>query len=164
MRLTREIYLLDPLKRTLFILETSSCKTITEIKKAIDCESVDAILLDGEHVLYFDDEGLKPGIDNYTIIEGHPDPLVGKILIMHRELEESVLFADPQEILSKLRSYRPVVDPIIQIVETGSENITTFLSAVNGFTARIVEIDLVVRRLSMANVDQLFSRGGKAFA
>ncbi len=160
MRLTRVIYLLDPIKRTLFILETSSCRTITEIKKAIDCDSVDAVFIDGEHVIYFDDDGLKPGIDNYTIIDGHPDPFVGKIMIMHRELDESVLFADPQEILSKLRSYRSVIDPIIQTVETGSENITTFLSAVNGFTTRIVEIDLVVRRLSMNNVSQLFSRGG----
>lgn len=158
MRLTRKIYLLDPVEKTLFALDTYGCKTVADIKEMIDCESVDAIFFDSDHVLYFDDDGLKRGVDHYTMVDGHPDPLVGKLLIMHRELECSVLFTSPEIFLAKLRCYKPVLDPVIETVETVDGNVTKFLSAVTGFDTRIVEVKVSVRRHSLARTGLKFPR------
>lgn len=145
----REVYLLDPHLECLFILNVKELITAAEIKTLIGSDSVDVLGFDSDHLIYFDDEGLRSGINHYTMLEGHPDPLVGKLLIAHRDLTRSVVFISPVEFLARLRCYKPVIDPVIESIETKYGHLTTFISAVTGFQTRIQATPIVIRHLDM---------------
>lgn len=145
----REVYLLDPYLECLFVLDVEDLITAAEIKNLIGSDSVDVIGFDSDHLIYFDDEGLRSGINHYTMLQGHPDPLVGKLLISHRDLTRSVVFISPLEFLDQLTCYKPVIDPVIESIETKEGRLTTYISAVTGFQTRIQATAFVIRHLDI---------------
>jgi len=74
-------YLLDIFSATLKPVTVDSANTLRDIYRQIGYSLVDIVAIGDRHVLYCDDEGLVEGLAGFTILEGHPSPLAGNLLI-----------------------------------------------------------------------------------
>lgn len=144
MMLQSTVYILDP-HRAQFRIECVRDLTEAAIEQLTQSDSVDSIAFDGEHALYFDDCGLKEGISHYTLLEGYPDPLVGILVLAPRKgapaLRPTISLA---EAAARFQLFRPVMDPIIKSSRISKGDMTSYISAVDSFTARIEQVPLQI--------------------
>mgnify|MGYP001430075340 CR=1 FL=1 len=137
------VYVLDP------VLAQFRAQLVPElspdaIREIIECTAVDSIPFDSEHTLYFDDEGLRNGLSHYTMLDGFPDPLIGKLLLAASSARNKAPLIPIGEAAARFHSYRPVIDPVIRSDRISRNDVTSFISAVEGFTARIERYDLKI--------------------
>ena len=85
------------------ILIDPEAKTITEVQydgnyksiyKLIDCETFTFVGIDGENVIFVDDEGLFKEPKHFFIWKGYPQPLSGKGLILDTDDEGDSIATD----------------------------------------------------------------------
>ena len=79
---TRIAYVLDPQMAVFRQAKLSEGEGFKAIKNEIGSDAIDTLHLDSDHSLFFDDEGLRGSITHYTMLEGHPDPLAGRLLLL----------------------------------------------------------------------------------
>lgn len=141
----RIAYVLDPYLAVLRQSELSDRAELTAIEAEIGCDAVDSIRYDADHTLFFDDSGLRDGITHYTRLEGYPDPLVGKLVLLHSDSNEQKPTLSMQDVLARFQCYRAVMDPIIKTSSTVTADLTNFISGVTGFTLRIEQFSIAIR-------------------
>ena len=142
MKQDRIVYVLDPVLATLAITRLPDGDEIVAYKEIIGCDGVDDVRFDRTHSLYFNDEGLVDGITHYAMLEGHPDPLVGRLIIASTDKARPKPTVLANTIISRISCYRAVMDPVIETTEAVSEGMTTYVSAVTGFTLRIAPVSI----------------------
>lgn len=138
------VFILDPDLGQLRVVSIFDLSDIS-IRLALCCDAVDNMPFDDSHTLYFNDEGIHSGISHYILMAGHPDPIVGPALLAPRPglgLARPTLL--PQMAAARFRLFRPVMDPIITSKRVCVGDMTTFVSAVEGFNTRIEEVSFEV--------------------
>jgi hypothetical protein len=112
------------------------------IADAIDCDVVDVITFDGAHSLYFDDAGLRNGLNHYMMLDGYPDPLIGKLLLLSNSAEEPSV--SMLEVAGRIQLFKPVLDPVIVATLFEADDVVFHISAVEKFTSRIERFAITV--------------------
>ncbi|MER9651432.1 DUF3846 domain-containing protein [Mesorhizobium sp. M0199] len=86
-------YLLDS-ETTLFrAVEFPAGNSYKPLYDLISCQMIEVVRLDERHSLFVDEEGLGDGLSAFTIFEGYPQPLAGKIVLVGGDGSE--LYASP---------------------------------------------------------------------
>src|SRR5690606_11142997 len=99
--------------------------------------AVDTVAFDRQHTVYFNDEGLQNGISHYITIHGQPDPVVGVlVLLANPETGSRKPLIPIENAVSAFSLYRPVMDPIVTAARASHGDVTTFVSAIEGFATR----------------------------
>lgn len=139
----RMVYILDPYLAIFRSAAICGRDIVSEIRQLVGAAGIDSFALDHDHSLYFDDAGLKDGITHYSMVDGHPDPLVGRLIIASSgDTVTPTLSA--QTALSRIHCYHPVMDPVIEKSRSETGQITVFLSAVTGFKLRIAPLEISI--------------------
>lgn len=68
MRIRHTIYAITPADGFIRVRHISSFSDST-LRKEIGCQGVSSLHVEGEHIVYYDDEGLRDGIDHYFQLE-----------------------------------------------------------------------------------------------
>ena len=93
-------YLIDPYECTITQVEYSG--DFEEIYKLIDCDYFDCVgFNEFRDTLYVDDEGLYKDNKEFFMIDGYPQPLVGKALVLGTNREGDSIA--PKISLTKLK-------------------------------------------------------------
>lgn len=80
-------YLIDPVERTIIKVEVSP-NDLGTYYRALDCETFTlAAFNDIGDVVFVDDDGLLKGPTSFFLIEGYPQPLAGKGLVLGTDPE-----------------------------------------------------------------------------
>ncbi|MCM2476100.1 hypothetical protein HGO38_21725 [Rhizobium sp. CG5] len=140
MRRRKTVYLLDPFLATLRRAAISDKREAEDIKTLIGCDGVDAVAFDEAHSVYFDDVGLNVGITGYTTIDGHADPLGGRLVITHNDAYQNAPAISLEACVLRLNVFRAVMDPIIDTSRAETGELITFISVVTGFRLRIASV------------------------
>ncbi|MCA1444661.1 hypothetical protein I6F07_31710 [Ensifer sp. IC4062] len=103
------VYLLDP-ETTLFrAVELAGAVSVKPISDLLGCE-----VAHESHWLFVDEEGLRPGVTAFTIFDGYPQPLGGKIILAGDKRSES--YHSPSinigDAAAHFQCCRPVIDPV----------------------------------------------------
>jgi len=141
----RIAYVLDPYLAVFRQSELSNRTERAAIEAEIGCEAADSIRYDADHTLFFDDGGLRDGITHYTMLEGYPDPLVGKLVLLHSDFSEQKPTLSMQRALARFQCYRAVMDPIIKTSSTVKDDLTNFITGVSEFKLRIEQVVIAIR-------------------
>jgi hypothetical protein len=128
-------YLLDIFSATLKPVTVDSANTLRDIYRHIGCSLVDIVAIGDRHVLYCDDEGLTEGLSGFTVLEGHPSPLAGNLLITgtNADGETTSVTGSIETIAALLTVVRPVLDPVFETIDGPN----VFGSRVRSFRARL---------------------------
>lgn len=105
------------------------------LRNLVDCEALGTLSFDADHTLYFDDEGLVDSLNHYMLLDGHPDPLIGKVLLLANERAAPTI--SMAEMIARLNLYKPVLDPVLKAAATTRADVVYYLSAVEKFVPRI---------------------------
>ncbi|WP_026617528.1 hypothetical protein [Ensifer aridi] len=108
------VYLLDP-ETTLFrAVELAGAVSIKPISDLLGCEVTQMVRFDESHWVFADEEGLRPGTTAFTIFDGYPQPLDGKIVLAGNDGSESYHspLIDIGDAAAHFQCCRPVIDPV----------------------------------------------------
>lgn len=81
MTTTATVYLLDPEAGTIQAAEVAAPSAFSHTYGLIGCQLVEVVPFDTNHVLIVDEEGLRDGLTAFTVFDGYPQPLAGKIVL-----------------------------------------------------------------------------------
>ncbi|MCT7377964.1 protein psiB [Chelativorans salis] len=136
---TTILYVLDP-ETTIFRGVTVSADAgIKGIYELIGSRKIDAVLFDERHSLYLNNDGLKDGLTAYTIFDGYPQPLAGK-LVLAAESRDRLYRTPLMSLTAAARHFeccRPVLDPVYATGCGSNRKGMLFVGALCGFQARI---------------------------
>jgi hypothetical protein len=93
-------YLIDPYKHTVTKVDYSG--HYEDIYKLLDCDTFDCVGFNGFDTVYIDDEGLYKDDKEFFCIDGYPQPLCGKALVLGTNRHGDSIA--PKIGLTKLRS------------------------------------------------------------
>ena len=98
-------FLIDPAKQT--VSEIEFYGDWREINRLIGSETFDCVTINGKgDVVFVDDEGLLKGLDRFFSVQGYPEPLVGRGLVLGCDAEgETVEPAINLGLLSQLVAF-----------------------------------------------------------
>lgn len=133
------IYLLDP-DTTIFRPMTVPTDTgFKPIYQQIGCRLVDLVRFDDRHYLFVDEDGLSEGMTSFTIFDGYPQPLAGKIVLAG--MDGPMGFSTPQISLhdagKRFECCRPVLDPVFSSTDYHTPDGYIGFRGLKGFQARI---------------------------
>ncbi|MES0000949.1 DUF3846 domain-containing protein [Mesorhizobium sp. M0051] len=113
-------YLLDPETTIFRAVEFPAGNSYKPLHDLIGCRMTEVVRFDERHSLFVDEEGLREGLSAFTIFEGYPQPLAGKIVLVGGDGCE--LYASPlisvEDAAAFFKCCRPVRDPVFA---TGNE-------------------------------------------
>ncbi|TIL49625.1 protein psiB [Mesorhizobium sp.] len=113
-------YLLDPETTIFRALEFPAGNSYKPLYDLISCQMIEVVRFDERHTLFVDEEGLRDGLTAFTIFEGYPQPLAGKIILVGGD--GSAPYASPlisvEDAAAYFKCCRPVLDPVFA---TGDE-------------------------------------------
>lgn len=136
-----------------YLLDPANCVVTTEsvvfrefgsgLKSLLGASGAARTRYDDHHSLFFDDRGLCDGITAYTLFDGFPEPLCGRLVIAPNALSSvaAPLIAVDQ-VLRRCRCHRVVMDPVIETIKVVEGEVQHFISRVTGFTPRVERISL----------------------
>lgn len=135
------VYLLDPANGVM-TLETVPIRDAGSVLGLlIGTSGVGKARYDDHHTIYFDDGGLHNGVTAYTLFDGYPEPLCGKVVVAPNSLATSSGPSVGMEmVLGQCRCYRAVLDPVIETVERVDGEVHHFISRVTEFKPRVERI------------------------
>lgn len=137
------VYLLDPEKGAI-----KSCRIDSRSEHCLSelsgHKALDRFRFDESHWLYFDDEGLREGVTHYIAVEGYPDPLVGRVVLVGAGENQPEPRISMRDALTRFRCFRAVMDPVIESTHTIVNEVETYVSHVKSFQPRIEEYPLTI--------------------
>ncbi|MBB4590417.1 hypothetical protein GGE50_006349 [Rhizobium leguminosarum] len=136
--MTKTAYLLDP-ETTLFrpvkLQDGISFKPLYEL---IGCRLIEVVRFDEKHSLFVDEEGLRDGLTAFTLFEGYPQPLAGKLVLVGGDGSEP--YTSPLISIEDASAYftccRPVVDPVFATADELTPRGLLITGALLGFQLR----------------------------
>nr|CAD6438861.1 protein psiB [Rhizobium sp. Q54] len=138
MTTTATVYLLDPEAGTIQAAEVAAPSAFSQTYGLIGCQLVEVVPLDTNHVLIVDEEGLRDGLTAFTVFDGYPQPLAGKIVLA--SLDGSHVLSPQisiEEAAARLNVCKPVLDPVFAKADEHSPNGVILGGALIGFQTRI---------------------------
>ena len=136
---TATVYLLDPQAATIQAVEIRALTGYTEAYKLIGCQLVSVVPFDGHHTLIVDEDGLQDGLSGFTIFDGYPQPIAGKIVLAGDRAEG--MFSQPQisieEAAKRFQCCKPVLDPVFAEQDENTPKGVILSGALMGFQTRI---------------------------
>ncbi|MEY9534693.1 DUF3846 domain-containing protein [Sinorhizobium fredii] len=107
-------YVLDP-ETTIFKPVGLPVSTgIRPVYDLIGCRLLEVVRFDERHTLLVDEEGLQEGLTAFTIFEGFPQPIAGKIVLVGGD--GSSPYTSPlvslEDAAKHFKCCRPVLDPV----------------------------------------------------
>lgn len=138
MNKTASLYVLDP-ETTLFRPMLMSTKNgFTPLYEAMGCTLVETLRFDDRHLLFADEDGLRDGLTAFTIFDGYPQPLAGKLVLACLDDEP---FASPlmsiEDAAKRFQCARPLLDPVYDTSTGSSGSGLVFATVLQGFQTRI---------------------------
>ncbi|OWK25360.1 hypothetical protein AJ87_11140 [Rhizobium yanglingense] len=107
-------YLLDPETALFRAIELPGAIRFKPICDLLGCSLAQMVRFDESHWLFLDEEGLRDGSTAFTIFDGYPQPLGGKIVLVRGGGSEP--FYSPlikvRDAAAHFQCCRPVVDPV----------------------------------------------------
>ncbi|MBB4188783.1 hypothetical protein GGE07_005462 [Sinorhizobium terangae] len=108
------VYLLDPETALFRVVQLVGAVSIKPISDLLGCEVTQMVRFDESHWLFVDEEALRPGLTAFTIFDGYPQPLGGKIVLSGNDRSES--YHSPSIDIGTAAGHfqccRPVLDPV----------------------------------------------------
>ncbi|WP_339760438.1 hypothetical protein [uncultured Hoeflea sp.] len=148
MTTTLTAYLIDPEACLIRPTEMQSLNN-SLIADVIDCDAADFLMFDTVHSLYFDDTGLRNGLTHYMMLQGHADPLAGKMLLVRNAGPQPAI--SMQEVAARISLFKPVLDPVIVTKCIEHDDVSYHVSAVEEFKPRLELFVLTIEDYSMAD-------------
>ncbi|WP_037461953.1 DUF3846 domain-containing protein [Sinorhizobium fredii] len=132
-------YLLDP-ETTIFRAVTLpngiSFKPLYDL---LGCRLIELVRFDERHSLFVDEEGLTDGLTAFTIFDGYPQPLAGKIALVGGDGREP--YTSPlislEDAAEHFKCCRPVLDPVFAKADEVSPGGIIIAGALAGLQCRI---------------------------
>lgn len=107
-------YLLDPETTIFRTVELPGGISFKPIYDLIGCRLIELVRFDERHSLFVDEEGLRDELTAFTIFEGYPQPLAGKIVLVGGDGREP--YTSPlislEDAAAHFKCCRPVLDPV----------------------------------------------------
>lgn len=107
-------YLLDPETTIFRAVELPTGISFKPIYDLIGCRLIEVVRFDERHSLFVDEEGLHDGLTAFTIFEGYPQPLAGKLVLVGGDGSEP--YHSPlislEDASPHFKCCRPVLDPV----------------------------------------------------
>jgi hypothetical protein len=138
MTTTATVYLLDPEAGTIQAAEVAAPSAFSQTYGLIGCQLVEVVPFDTNHVLIVDEEGLRDGLTAFTIFEGYPQPLAGKIVLA--SLDGSHVLPPQisiEEAANRFRCCKPVLDPVFAQQDEHTPKGVILAGVLIGFQTRI---------------------------
>ncbi|MCJ8521823.1 hypothetical protein ABID21_004988 [Pseudorhizobium tarimense] len=104
---------MDPEAGTIQAAEVAAPIAFSQTYRLIGCQLVEFVPFDTNHVLIVDEEGLCEGLSAFTVFDGYPQPLAGKIVLA--SLDRSHLLPPQisiEEVAMRMNVCKPVLDPV----------------------------------------------------
>lgn len=132
------LYVLDP-ETTLFRhMLMSTEHGFTPLYEAMGCSLVEALRFDDRHLLFADEDGMRDGLTSFTIFDGYPQPLAGKLVLACLDDEP---FATPlisiEDAAARFKCARPLLDPVYASEDGKPGSAIVFSTVLQGFQTRI---------------------------
>ena len=132
------IYILDPETATFSAVEMPTDNGFAPLYAALACQVIETLHYDDRHVIFFDEDGLRNGLAAFTTLDGHPQPLAGKLALACHEAEP---FATPLlsigDVAKRFQCARPLLDPVFDTEQGSTESGIAVRTKLRGFQTRI---------------------------
>jgi len=139
MNKTATVYVIDPAAATIEAVEIEARSAFSQTYKLINCRLVEIVPFDNHHKLIVDEEGLRDGISAYTTLDGYPQALAGKLVLVGED--QGDFFASPkisiEDAAKRFRCVRPVLDPVFATVNEDRADVFVIGTMLNGFETRL---------------------------
>lgn len=137
-------YLLNAAAETIRSVMLPAADQLTHIACLIGYSTVDAVRVDGSHLVYVGANSMTDGLHSVTDLKGHAAPFAGNLLIVGAdESGEITSVTDSLEgFATKFTIVRPVFVPVFETL-TGPEI----------FGTRVIRLDVRIERSSPKIVD-----------
>ncbi|MDQ0561081.1 MULTISPECIES: DUF3846 domain-containing protein [Rhizobium] len=133
------VYLLDSDTATFRAAELCDRNSIAAISDLIGSDLIQMIRFDDMHSLFVDEEGLRAGLTSFTIFDGYPTPLAGKIALLGGDGSQP--YCSPTitmtEAARRFQCCRPVFDPVFVPADQMGQKGLVVAGAVETLHARI---------------------------
>jgi hypothetical protein len=100
---------------------------------------VEVVAFDAHHKLIVDEEGLRDGLAAYSMLDGYPQALAGKLVLVGED--QGDFFASPkisiEDAAKRFRCVRPVLDPVFATVDEDRSDVFVIGTMLNGFETRL---------------------------
>ncbi|WP_137136978.1 DUF3846 domain-containing protein [Rhizobium sp. FKY42] len=135
---TSTLYLLDPHTETIQEVEVAASSAFSQSYRLIGCNLVEVVPFDSKHALIIDEEGLRDGLTAFTIFDGYPQPLAGKIVIgaldgAHLQTPQISI----EDAAKRFEVCKPVLDPVYAQHDEHTPKGVILMGVLIGFQTRI---------------------------
>lgn len=132
-------YMLDPETTIFRPVELQVDMGIRPIYSLIGCHLLEVVRFDERHTLFVDEEGLRDGLTAFTIFEGFPQPIAGRIVLVGGD--GSAPYTSPlislEDAAKHFKCCRPVLDPVFAKTDEISAGGIIIAGALAGLQCRI---------------------------
>ncbi|MCA1441907.1 protein psiB [Ensifer sp. IC4062] len=132
-------YVLDPETTIFKPIELQVDLGIRPLYAIIGCRLLEVVRFDERHTLFVDEEGLQDGLTAFTIFEGFPQPIAGKIVLVGGD--GSTPYTSPlislEDAAKHFKCCRPVLDPVFAKADEISPGGIIIAGALAGLQCRI---------------------------
>jgi hypothetical protein len=136
---TATIYVIDPAAATIEAVEIEARSAFSQTYTLIDCRLVEVVPFDTHHKLIVDEEGLRDGLAAYSMLDGYPQALAGKLVLVGEDDGDFV--AAPkisiEEAAKRFCCVRPVLDPVFATVKEDRSDVFVIGTILAGFETRL---------------------------
>lgn len=136
---TATVYVIDPAAATIQAVDIEARSAFSQTYKLIDCRLVEIVPFDSHHKLIVDEEGLRDGLVAYSMLDGYPQALAGKLVLVGED--DGDFFEAPkiciEEAAKRFRCVRPVLDPVFATVNQDRADVFVIGTVLNGFETRL---------------------------
>ncbi|MQB13173.1 DUF3846 domain-containing protein [Agrobacterium sp. ICMP 6402] len=133
------VYLLDPEAGTIQTVEIDARSAFAQTYTLIGCELVQVVPFDSHHVLVIDEDGLQDGLTSFTIADGYPQPLAGKIVLVgaHNGERFTPLQITIEDAAKRFTVCKPVLDPVFASIDETTMKGVILAGFLTGLQTRI---------------------------
>jgi hypothetical protein len=137
-------YLLNVAAETIRSVMLPAADRLTNISRLIGSSKVDAVRIEGSHIVYVGANSMTDGVHSVTDLKGHASPFAGNLLIVGAdENGEMTSVSDSiEDFATKLTIVRPVFVPVFETL-TGPDI----------FGTRVIRLDVRIERSSPKIID-----------
>ncbi|MBC2774976.1 protein psiB [Rhizobium sp. AQ_MP] len=132
------VYVVDPHTETIQAVDVEAPSAFSQTYTLINCQLVEVVPFDSNHVLIVDEEGLRDGLTAFTIFDGYPQPLAGKIVLTSLD---GAHVLPPQisieEAANRFKCCKPVLDPVFAQQDEHTPKGVILAGVLIGFQTRI---------------------------
>lgn len=133
-------YVLDPATQIMRPVKLDARDPGRDVNRHLGCIFTERVPVDHGHAIYIDDNGMNNSLSGFTILDGWPNPLAGRLVVVG--IDENGRRVTPSlsmsEIAEKLTVVRPALDPLFETFTARSESVFVAGTRVGNFAVRLI--------------------------